>query len=650
MDLLRLRWTRVVASACWATVVACSSAEPDGRQPMAAESTNRPTSPASPATDGEVTASISTATGNSSQAPALAAIPPPVSTVQTVPMDDAAPTDEPIAIQACDPPSAPVTTEQVEALRNPQSTANTRLLYPYDGTIVPRGMIGPLLMWEGPAAEAVRLRIVATDFEYEACLPPSGTNQLQVPQDIWDLAGRRTQGRQHPFRVEVSGVADGEAYGPLSIEVIIAQATIKGSIYYNSYSSRFATLGAAVLRIPAGKEVEPFASTECVGCHSVSANGARMVAQTGTLGGRSYQLSPGVGANPPAMNPGLRAAYGALYPDGSRFITTSTVTEVARTKFSSPLADDQARMFETDTGVEVAMAGVPTHAMMPSFSVDGQWLAFTDFDVSAGAALSMVKFDVTSNSGSNYRMLFQDQGSTRPAWPFFLPDNGGIVVARTDSPDFTGGAAGLIPGLPLGPYGELFVVDIASGQVTLLARAMGYASESDAAAGNTYLPFGAADVGKNYYPTVSPVAAGGYFWLFFDAVRNYGNLGTQRQLWGTALEISPDGTYTSDRSAPAFYLPGQEFGTGNHRAFAALDPCHQEGDSCTSGIDCCGGFCKIEEPVGEFAGEPVGTCSPKENPCAGRDEGCVTDQDCCNEPGQAVATCIAGFCAELLLE
>lgn len=37
--------------------------------------------------------------------------------------------------------------------------------------------------------------------------------------------------------------------------------------------------------------------------------------------------------------------------------------------------------------------------------------------------------------------------------------------------------------------------------------------------------------------------------------------------------IHPDGTYTADPSHPAFYLPGQEFGAGNHRAFAALDFC-----------------------------------------------------------------------------
>src|SRR5690606_16243110 len=155
--------------------------------------------------------------------------------------------------------------------------------------------------------------------------------------------------------------------------------------------------------------------------------------------------------------------------------------------------------------------------------------------------------------------------------------------------------AGVFGGITniLAPYSELFMVDLDSGKSTMLARAMGYDTAADAAAGKTYLPFGAEDTRYAYFPTISPVAAGGFFWVFFDAIRHYGNLGSQRQLWGTAIEISPDGDYSVDRSYPAFYLPGQEFGTGNHRAFTALDPCKEDGDTCTSGVDCCGGYCNF---------------------------------------------------------
>jgi hypothetical protein len=164
---------------------------------------------------------------------------------------------------------------------------------------------------------------------------------------------------------------------------------------------------------------------------------------------------------------------------------------------------------------------------------------------------------------------------------------------------------------------------------------MGFRSPDDAQVEDTYLPFGAEELHHNYFPTVSPVAAGGYFWLFFDAMRHYGNQGMQRQLWGAAIDIAPDGTYSADPSHPAFYLPGQEFGTGNHRAFAALDPCKKDGDSCTTGIDCCGGFCTD------------GVCGVPEVPrCSETDEACTSDADCCPPaPGEPANSCIAGFCA-----
>jgi hypothetical protein len=155
---------------------------------------------------------------------------------------------------------------------------------------------------------------------------------------------------------------------------------------------------------------------------------------------------------------------------------------------------------------------------------------------------------------------------------------------------------------------------------------------------------------NSYFPTVSPVAAGGYFWVFFDSLRNYGNLGVGRQLWGTALEIQADGTYAEDPSHPPFYLPGQELGTGNHRAFTALDPCKMDGNSCTSGIDCCGGFCFIDPESQEFA-DAVGTCTPKQMMmCSQKDDRCQRDIDCCMPQGDSPPySCIGGFCAAIPL-
>jgi hypothetical protein len=174
----------------------------------------------------------------------------------------------------------------------------------------------------------------------------------------------------------------------------------------------------------------------------------------------------------------------------------------------------------------------------------------------------------------------------------------------------------------------------------MLANAMGYASDADATTGKTYLPFDAEELHHNFYPTGSPVAAGGYFWVFFDSYRHYGNTHTNgmvRQLWGTAVDISPNGTYSVDPSHPPFYLTGQEDVEGNHRAFTALDPCQQDGSSCTTGIECCVGFCTN----GKCGKPPPPAMGPT---CSKTDESCATGNPCCS----ASDKCINGFCGQIL--
>jgi len=126
--------------------------------------------------------------------------------------------------------------------------------------------------------------------------------------------------------------------------------------------------------------------------------------------------------------------------------------------------------------------------------------------------------------------------------------------------------------------------------------------------------------------------------VFFDSYRHYGNQGLQRQLWGAAVDVSAEGKYAADPSHPAFYLTGQEFGTGNHRAFTALDPCRKDGDACVTGIDCCGGFCTN----GKCGVPPP---PPPDKPrCAQTDESCANGTACCVETDH----CIAGHCGTII--
>ena len=135
-----------------------------------------------------------------------------------------------------------------------------------------------------------------------------------------------------------------------------------------------------------------------------------------------------------------------------------------------------------------------------------------------------------------------------------------------------------------------------------------------------------------------PVAVGGYFWTVFTSHRSYGNTLPSKdnkdqngKLWVSAIELSP--TPGVDGSHPAFFLDGQELQADNLRGFWVLNPCKQDGENCTGGDECCGGYCY------EYNGKVQ--CRPIPNGCAKDLEKCVTSKDCC-DPG---AACINGHCA-----
>lgn len=579
--------------------------------------------------------------------------PPPLS---PPPGDPSGAGIEPVSIDECLPSNpAGLSAADVQTLMaGSGGPGSVRWLYPYDGTVFPRGLFAPSLMWDGAPAEYVYVHIVASRFEYQGCLVPTAEGRIDLPQAAWDAAGEKTQGASDPFTLELTVMSGGVATGPATQKLVIAQAAIRGSIFYNSYDTKLAGGGGgkgtgAILRIPPGGAAEAFVSNECTGCHSVAAQGTRLISQTILGGGgRSYALAPDTPPNPaPTVLPNQRTAYGALSPDGSVYLAMSGALDVGQANLASGLfAPPSATLYQATTGTPIANSGIPTGALMPMFSPDGTLLVFNDFAMNSARGLAVMDFDVATNTASKHRMVHSDT-SLYPGWPFFLPDNEGLVFVRTTSGKFSGEGAGL-GGRPLtsAPVSDLHMLDLDTGSETLLARAMGFATSADAAGDKTYLPFGAEDIHRSYFPTVVPVAAGGYFWVFFDGIRHYGNQGLQRQIWGAAVEIAADGDYSVDRSFPAFYLPGQEFGTGNHRAFAALDPCKQDGGSCTAGSDCCGGYCHVIEENSEFGSEPVGTCTAEVPMCARTGERCTDSMDCCPPAaGEPVNSCIAGYCA-----
>lgn len=612
---------------------------------------------------------------------------------------------------------AQLSAAEVDRLKAGGPSGTARWLYPYAGTVFPRGTVAPLVMWHSDVPpDVVYLHIHASRFDYRTVVRPTvgdalfmpvnasassstliavqavgareiGT-QLAIPQVIWDLAGEQSLGASDPFTIELSQRVNGEAQGPLKAQIIIARAAIKGSLYYNSCSSSLAAtdnltagIGGKVLRIPFGGNAEVLEVSEgatCIGCHAVSADGTHALAQRmpsisddlGTLvtpeatSALSYQLgSDGEAvretvtkvASPMNGVPGPVGAYAALYPDGSKFLSSSSAVSL----YQAPFAPPAATLYDSKSGAVVADTGVPPSAAMPMFSPDGRFLVFNESAIDNARQIAVMRYDTNVHRATDYRVLVHENADSplRPGWPVFLPDNRAVVFVRTTDNSFSGSSVGGLSGVATAAINgmppankapsDLYIADIETGAVTLLAKAMGFQTPEDAAHDEaTYLPFGGQDLHANFYPTVSPVAAGGYFWVFFDSFRHFGSLGTLRLLWAAAIDVRADGKYTLDPSHPPFFVAGQEFSAGTRfRAFAVLNRCESEGAPCRTGVDCCTGVCKLPGALVVEPSRSMGTCAPAERSCAERDERCQLSSDCC----ETSASCINSFCAQVEL-
>jgi len=240
-------------------------------------------------------------------------------------------------------------------------------------------------------------------------------------------------------------------------------------------------------------------------------------------------------------------------------------------------------------------------------------------------------------------------GPCYPAWPFFTPDGNGVIYSKISEPDF----AVAFPGRDKAAKSELWYVDLTTGEKVKLANA------------NKGMEGERTDI--NYYPTVLPIQVGGYYWLVWTSMRKWGTRSTEgdpaevtalavtfgesageafkKRLWVSAIKprLQSGGEFETDKledpSFPPFYLDGQS-ATGNTRGFAALNPCKKTGgddSKCTSGIDCCSGYCKVEK------GATEGLCV-EEVTCSDVNGKCETDKDCCAPEKGDPYQCIANYC------
>ncbi|HVY47489.1 MAG TPA: hypothetical protein VHB21_16485 [Minicystis sp.] len=486
-----------------------------------------------------------------------------------------------------------------------------RYLYPYDGTVFPRGLIAPTLQFDGTAPDAVLLRITFTGFDYTGFYGASSPGRVKLSDAAWTALTLAAHGND-VVKVDVTKSSGGQVTGPIHETWLIAPGSLRGTIYYETYGSQLAggANSVGIMKIEPGATQPTVVKSGCGHvCHTASADGSTLVSATSLMASASFDLTNNAAVIKAAS--GQAFTYGGIYPDGS-FIISATHY---RTWINKP-----SRLWDTHTGANIATPSwdsAVNHGGTPAFSPDGKFVAFNHFDTGGGHSLAVMNYDHGSNTFSNLTDIAND-GQYTLAWPAFTPDSQWVVYHAGSNQQFETDA---------GAVGDLYAVDLATHTVVRLDAADGYGTN-----GQTYLP--ANDPHLSFAPTVLPEAVGGYFWVVFTSHRSYGNTlpsqdnGDQNgKLWVAAMDIG--GAAGHDASHPAFYLDGQESGADNLRGFWVLDPCMQDGSACTSGDQCCGGFCTNM------------MCSSMMQGCSHEYEKCTTSGDCCD----AADKCINGKCA-----
>jgi hypothetical protein len=563
---------------------------------------------------------------------------------------------------------------------------NFKFLYPYQNTLFPRGLSAPELQFGdgksvvGAATNQIYVKLTTTRFSYRTYQQAGPRVHAVISQAAWN-GMTLSAGASDDVQVAVNKRAGATVAGPVTETWRIAQGSLKGLIYYSTYVSPLLP-GGGILSVRPNKPAQ-VVRAGCVVCHSVSANGSVLSAALGpdlTLptSSSAYQLAPGtVTALGSAPSDGAQYSMAALSPDGSRAVSNGVPPAAFPPQLPHGLHIDtgtagKSTLVDTATGAKLASASLNAniaYAQTPAFSPDGKKLAFVNGDKWPLRQLCTLDVDSTYTfSGlktivSNTSELTSAFGSSQPqdlAWPSFTPDSAALVYQQGDSFDSSAFNFADASGQAGAQHAEVRLAEL-DGTVKKLNALNGRD-----AGGVSYLPYGeAVENNLDYDPSVSPVAAGGYFWVVFTSRRAYGNAlapgraattlvgddptqdpwGSQRgpsprkKLWVAAIDVNHAGK--ADPSHPAFYLTGQELESANQNGRPTLAACLPDTSACETATDCCNGYCRAASPGA--SGVPVLKCVPPPiNSCSTPDEPCLTAIDCC-DPNNL---CLSGRCAE----
>jgi hypothetical protein len=445
----------------------------------------------------------------------------------------------------------------------PTGPLSPQLDYPLDNAIMPTSAKAPDVQWTATnaAGDLYRVELSSGGATVETIVSGDATPTLDSQPIFgdWAMLAASSALAAQPIAVSVDhwNAAGGAQAGP-TVHVQLISAEVRGAVYYWDLSEgkmqRIDDNGRA-LAIPNPPANPSDAGNHCVACHTVSKDGRYLAGELwgGGLSGAVFDLSKSQSNPAPTLSPvnSYNSLFSTFNPDATRLLINDGTS---------------LKLVDPNYGIPLTTMGTPlpsANAAHPSWSPDGSLIAFIN-NTDGGWAVDYTKGDLQvipvtgpDTFGPPQNVVQSSAGNPAfkaPSWPSFTPDSQWIgYAAGTNSRGrntASGGAVTIYPG-------TLFLVGRAGGTPVQLDHACSGAL-------NCYLP------------NFSPYDQGGYFWLVFYSLRDYGNAqaGTRgtgrRQMWVTAIDKSKLGT--GDASSVPYWLPDQDPKTDNMSAFWAVAP------------------------------------------------------------------------------
>ncbi len=443
------------------------------------------------------------------------------------------------------------------------------LVYPNDGVVLPPNLGRLELHFRpGTGTTLYELTFASTVIDLKVflrCTLPLGGGCIYQPDaQVWRWLANTHRGTEAvTWSLRATDDAGASVGASTSQTLRFAPQDVTGGIYYWTTTLR------AIMRYDFASQTqtaaEQFIGTEmsggtCIGCHALSRDGTKMVAEAGGQNdGRLLLLD--VATKTPLVPFGStpRSNFESWNPDGSAFV--GVYADSGATTYDLMLFDGTTGALTETLPVGGTATNPSNH---PDWSPLGDRIAYVSVGVHntlqmmyAGEIRTVTR---TAGTWSSPEVLVPRAAGKNRYYPAFAPD--GRMLVFNESTCNNGNTGGECNG-DTDPTAKLYAIDgVAGGTITALDRANAPGVDDGATVNLT-----------NSFPKWNPFvfsrdASGGRLaWVTFSSTRRYGLRsppGSGTLLWMAAVDLdAPAGT---DPSAAAFALPFQDLATSNHIA------------------------------------------------------------------------------------